>query len=55
MPRYRFTVEFDLDTTDADPGDYQENPGKWEWPELMNIDDEYTKTDWSTWNVEEVK
>ena len=45
MTRYRFTVEFDS----------KENPGKWDWTELVSIDDEYTETDWSTWNVEEVK
>jgi hypothetical protein len=48
MSRYRFTVEFDIDETGF------QDPGSWEWPELLDIDDDYTTTDWSTWNVVKV-
>ena len=42
MSRYRFSVEFESD----------QRPEKWDWPELLDIDDEGTQTDWSTWNLE---
>lgn len=45
MSRYRFTVEFDC---------VDDDPRKWFWPDLIDIDDPYTQTDWSTWNVEEI-
>jgi hypothetical protein len=60
LTRYRFTVEFDL-TDPADGGPYLDdlgynaNPGKWHWPDLIELDDDFTTVDWSTWNVEEVK
>lgn len=59
MSRYRFTVEFDL----ADPAEgqkyldalsYNADPGQWGWPDLIDLDDDYTTVDWSTWNVVKV-